>query len=277
MPLMNDTPMREPGPFRADQLHDGDPYELVGGHPVRVAPAGGRHATASTLGALVLGSDPAVREAGVDAGFSPAPGELHAPDVSVGNVPNTPGWIRGKVPLLALEIADEAQDEAALTAKIASLLAYGTHVVWVVRAEHDEIEIHERGASMRRARRGDVLSAPGVLDNDVPVAALLDRDVALDVALRNLLQRKGFEGIEAIQARVREARDEGRERANAELAPSARATLLAAFGARGLTPSEDEQRAIMACSSVATLHAWTLRALQASSVAEALATDRPNV
>jgi hypothetical protein len=35
-----------------------------------------------------------------------------------------------------------------------------------------------------------VLEAPGVLENPVPVAALYDREMAEQVALRNLLQRR---------------------------------------------------------------------------------------
>lgn len=43
-----------PGPFRADQLRPGDPYELSDGHPVRCMPTGGREEgeLAGTLTAL---------------------------------------------------------------------------------------------------------------------------------------------------------------------------------------------------------------------------------
>lgn len=33
------------GPFRADQLKEGDRYELSGGHPIYCAPVGPEHAS----------------------------------------------------------------------------------------------------------------------------------------------------------------------------------------------------------------------------------------
>ena len=101
------------GPFTADQIRQGDPYELSNGHPIRCMGTGGRGSDASAVGAAVLKSDPDVEEAGVDTGYSPKPGILRAPDVAVGNVPKQPGWVEG-VPPLAVEYADTGQDEADL-------------------------------------------------------------------------------------------------------------------------------------------------------------------
>src|SRR5580658_1340141 len=103
----------EPGPFRADQIREGDPYELSNGHAIRCMSAGPRHGGANLDGGRVLATDPAVDgSAGVDVGYSFNEGKnLRAPDVSVGNVVREPGWAR-TAPPLAVEYADRGQDEA---------------------------------------------------------------------------------------------------------------------------------------------------------------------
>ena len=58
------------GPFRADQLRSGDPYELSNGHPIECLPSGGRHSKAKLTGGLVLGTDPEVESAGFDTGYA---------------------------------------------------------------------------------------------------------------------------------------------------------------------------------------------------------------
>ncbi len=93
------------GPFRAEQLRSGDPYELSRGHAIYCTPASGRGSRANLLGGQVLGTDPDVESAGVDTGFSPSPDTLRAPDVAIGNVADKPGWVPG-VPPLAVEYAD---------------------------------------------------------------------------------------------------------------------------------------------------------------------------
>ncbi|MEO1087035.1 MAG: hypothetical protein AAFY88_22595, partial [Acidobacteriota bacterium] len=110
---------REPrgsGPYTADQIRSGDPYELSEGEAVYCLPTGGRGSRANALGAAVVSSDPDVESVGVDSGFSPEPGTLRAPDVAVG-VSDGPGWTAG-VPPLAIEYADRGQDEDELQAKI---------------------------------------------------------------------------------------------------------------------------------------------------------------
>src|ERR1700741_4229134 len=114
-----------PGPFRADQLHSGDPYELSNGHPVHCLPTGRRGGRATSVGDGVLASDPAVPDVGVDVGYSPSPETLRAPDLSVGEIPDEPGWAQGAPPL-AVEYADTGQDEADLQIKIRELFAAGT-------------------------------------------------------------------------------------------------------------------------------------------------------
>ncbi len=196
---MSSRPLhRAPGPFSVHQIRDGDPYELADGHPVECLPSGGRHARANVSGGLTLETDPEVDAAGFDAGFTPDERNLRAPDIAVGNVPDAPGWVSGAPPL-AVEYADIGQDEAGLRDKVAALLAAGTRYVWVVRlAGPRRVEVHERDGGRFVATPGQELRAPGVLRNPVPVEALYDADAAHRVALRNLLQRQGYEDLEAV-------------------------------------------------------------------------------
>lgn len=196
------------GPFTADQIRPGDPYELSNGHTIRCMGTGGRGSDANAVGVAVLKSDPDVEEAGVDTGYSPEPGTLRAPDVAVGNVPKKPGWVEG-VPPLAVEYADTGQDEADLKTKIRELLSAGTLWIWVVRlAGPRRVEVHERGEPMLLVHPGQELTAPGVLRNSVPVDALYDWEIGRKVTLRNLLQREGYDGLDAV---LQEGREEGRE------------------------------------------------------------------
>jgi Uma2 family endonuclease len=199
-----------PGPYTADQIAEGDPYELSNGHRIHCESGGGRHGTENANGASVLRSDPEVKQAGVDTGFSWAPKMLRAPDVAVGNIPNEPGWVKG-VPHLAVEYADIGQDEAELQKKISELLEAGTRYLWVVRLTGPRrVEVFERGKAMRVLGPGALLTAPGVLKNPVLVEALYDRDAADRATLTNLLQRQGFEDLEAVLAKGRaEGRAEG--------------------------------------------------------------------
>ncbi|MEP7010936.1 MAG: Uma2 family endonuclease [Acidobacteriota bacterium] len=239
--------MTDHGPFHADQLRQGDRYELSAGHAIWCSPTGGRGARASLIGGTVLASDPDVTSAGLDAGFSPTPDSLRAPDVSVGNVPDQPGWIQG-VPQLAVEYADVGQDETDLAVKIRELLAAGTRWVWVVRLVGPRrVEVHAAGQSMRLANPGEELRAPGVLRNPVAVEALYEPQAGLDATLRNLLQRQGFDSLEAVRA--------------TEL----RESLLEVFAARGLAVDEAAQSAIAACNDPAVLRRWHRAALVAET------------
>lgn len=192
------APYLSPGPYTADQIAEGEPYELSNGHLIHCESGGGRHGAENATGALVLGSDPEVKEVGVDTGFSWAPKMLRAPDLAVGNVPNQPGWVKG-VPHLAVEYADVGQDEAELRQKIRDLLDAGTRYLWVVRLTGPRrVEVFEPGQTMRTVLPGALLSAPGVLKNPVPVEALYDRDAADRATLTNLLQRQGYEDLDAV-------------------------------------------------------------------------------
>src|SRR5215210_1338998 len=140
-----------PGPFRADQLRSGDPYELSNGHPVRCLPTGSRGGRATNVGGGVLASDPAVQDVGFDVGFSPSPEILRAPGLSVGEMPDQPGWVQGAPPL-AVEYADTGQDETELQIKIQELFAAGTRYVWVVRLTGPRrVDVHQPGQRLRIA------------------------------------------------------------------------------------------------------------------------------
>jgi Uma2 family endonuclease len=205
------SPDDRPGPYTADQIAEGEPYELSNGHLIRCEPGGGSHGIEKATGALVLGSDPAANDVGVDTGFSWTPKMLRAPDLAVGNIPNQPGWVKG-VPHLAVEYADVGQDEQELEQKIRDLLDAGTRYLWVVRLTGPRrVEVFEPGKPMRVVLPGDTLIAPGVLKNPVRVEALYDRDVAERATLTNLLQRQGYEGLDAARAAGRaEGKAEGK-------------------------------------------------------------------
>ncbi|AUX46508.1 uncharacterized protein SOCE26_080140 [Sorangium cellulosum] len=220
-------PMSAPprSPATADQLRPGDPYELSEGRLVDYLPTGRRGGRGNLVGGEVLDTDPGVESAGVDIGVSPRPGMLRAPDIAVGDIPDEPGWAAAAPPL-AVEYADTGQDEAELLRKIDELLAAGTRWIWVVRLHGaPRVEVYEatgapaRKAPVRAVRAadratspprparvaypGEALGAPGVLQNPVLVEALYDREAAHEATLRNLLQRRGYSGLDAV-------REEGR-------------------------------------------------------------------
>ncbi|HEY8376170.1 MAG TPA: Uma2 family endonuclease [Nannocystis sp.] len=259
---MGHLPRHAPGPFRASQIREGDPYELSDGHAIRCMTAGGRHARAHSAGDRVLATDPAVRgEVGVDVGITwGEERNLRAPDLAVGKVEPIPGWQR-TFPPLAVEYADSGQDEAELQQKIAELLAGGTRLVWVVRlAGPLRVEVYAPGQAVQLYRADDALTAPGILKNPVPVRALVDGAAADAATLRNLLQTYGYESVEEIETRkLAEGLSEG-------LARGLEATL----AARGLVPDEQQRAVIRACRDPAVLGRWLERATTATSVAAVL-------
>jgi Uma2 family endonuclease len=251
------------GPFRAEHLHDGDRYELSRGHALYCLPGGGDHAYTHFVLPRLLGSDPDVQEGGVEAGYQLADDTLRAPDVSVGNVPQRPGWVQGAPPL-AVEIASAGQDEADLALKTRELLEHGGRFVWIVRLTGPRrVEVHEPGREPRTLVPGEVLEAPGVLRNPIPVEALFDPEVADRVQLRNLLGRYGYESLEAVRAEGHaEGHAEGRVDKARELA---RRLIHARFGV--LNP-EFEARIQVATES--ELDALASRVLTAATLEDLL-------
>jgi Uma2 family endonuclease len=247
------------GPFRADQIRSGDPYELSNGHAIQCMTTGGRGSRANLLGGSVLDSDPAVEEAGIDTGYSPSSDTLRAPDVAVGNVPDTPGWVQGAPPL-AVEYADTGQDEKELASKISELLAAGTQKVWVVRLSGPRrVEVHESGQEPRLVRPGEELTAPGILRNPVPVDALYDRQAAHAVTLRNLLQRQGYQDLDEVRG---EGRNEGRQEGQLQ---GLRDSILAVLQARGLTVDDAARSALEATGDLVALRRLLTRAATAAT------------
>ncbi len=255
-------PRSNSGPFQASQLRDGDRYELSDGHPLYCAPAGPDHATGNIRGAAVLDSDPEVAWAGIDAGFSPEPGMLRAPDVAVGAPPASGrGWIEGAPPL-ALEYAGHGQDEADLQTKIGELIGHGTRLVWVARLTGPRrVEVYASGQPMRVALPGEELLAPGILRNPVPVEALFDRAAGDRVTLRNLLQRFGYEDLDAVRE---EGRIEGRAEGRAEGREEGRVALLQAvlnlLAGRGIAVDAETRIRVEACRDLGLLNRWLLAA-----------------
>ena len=250
------------GPFRADQLHDGDRYELSNGHPIYCAPAGRDHAGRNLTGAAAISSDPDVEWAGVDAGFSPEPGMLRAPDIAVASAGDERGWIQS-APSLAVEYAGKGQDEAQLQEKLADLLAQGTQLIWVVRLLGPRrIEVHASGQPMRVLGSGDELTAPGILRNPVPVDAFYDRAVGQRITLRNLLQRFGYESLEAVRD---EGRDAGREEGQTAALVEA---ILSLLQDRGLALDDAQMDRVQACTDQTRLKHWLLRAARASAASD---------
>ncbi len=250
---------RSQGPFRADQLRPGDPYELSNGHPVHCLPTGSRGGKATSVGDGVLASDPAVQDVGVDVGFSPSPEVLRAPDLSVGEIPDQPGWSQG-APALAVEYADTGQDEAELRIKIQELFAAGTRHVWVVRLTGPRrVEAHQPGQKLRIANPGEQLEAPGILANPVPVEALYDREAARRVIFRNLLQRQGYASLEDVRA---EGEIQGLRKA-----------IVAVCTGRGLAV-DDDLRTALAGSGDPTVLESALRKAASGTVPEILAALR---
>ncbi len=255
-------PWPEPGPFRVDQLREGDRYELENGHAVYCAPSGGHHGKASVRGARALGADPAVEEIGFDVGYASGPTDLRAPDISIGNVPDADGWATG-VPRLAVEYAGRGQDEDGLKRKVQDLLARGTELVWVARLVGPRrVEVFAQNAKMRIVKPGETLDAPGILLNPVPVDALFDEAASLEANLRGLLERHGYSSLD-------EVRDEGRGEGRDEGARASLERLLE----RRFGPLPDAARRQLSCASGPELDRFLDRVLDAESLAAVFAPE----
>jgi hypothetical protein len=208
---------------------------------------------------MAITSDPDADEAGVDTGYQLNEKTLRAPDISVGKVPNEPGWVAGAPPL-AVEYADTGQDEADLKKKITELLGAGTRFIWVVRLVGPRrVDVYESGKPMRSVTPGQSLEAPGVLRNAVPVAALFDQEAAFKVALRNLAQREGYESFEAALANSRkEGAIEGAVKSHVD-------DVLQVLDAREVALTEAERSRLLACRDPEELKRWLRAAATAKS------------
>lgn len=191
-------------------VRNGDPIEISEGRRVDVLPTKKGGGEVQSWGAAIIKSDPMVKRAGVEVGVSTHPGMLRAPDVAVlSDDGRDDDWER-TAPPLAIEYAGPGQDFADLRRKVDELLAAGTRHLWVVHIDGPRrVEVYEPGRPKQVRVAGELLEAPGVLQNPVPVEALYSPEAAEGVVLRNLLQRFGYRDLEAV-------RDEGLAEGRAE-------------------------------------------------------------
>jgi len=254
------------GPFRAEQIRPGDPYELSDGHAIVSEPSGRRHGRRHLVGGALLVTDPAVEDAGVEVGHVLDPWTLRAPDVSVGAVGDEPGFAHA-APALAVEYVEAGANERDLERKIAQLLGAGAAFVWVVRlAGERRVEVHRADGRSDVKHAGESVEAPGVLRNPVPVEALYDRSAAHALMLRNLLQRAGYADLDAVRAEG-EARGEERGEARGEARGTsqgeargrvahARAMLERIVTRRGDALDAGQRAVLAACDDLAVLDGW---------------------
>jgi Uma2 family endonuclease len=241
-PSAHGLPPRPPGGYTSDDLPPGSPYELSEGRLIECSPAGRRHQDSATATSKVLELDPAAEHVVLDVGFKLGPRTMRAPDVAVGGAlatqPNQEGYVQG-APLLAVEHADRGQDEEDLKVKIRELLAAGTKYVWVVYLNGiQRVEVYEREQPRRTYNLDDTLTAPGVLQNPVPVRALFDRKFAEELVLQSGMRRGKASAI---------------------------LTLLAA---RQISLTAEQQDRVMHCADDTQIDRWLLAAVTAESAAE---------
>jgi hypothetical protein len=135
--------------------------------------------------------------------------------------------------------------------KFCNLLAAGTGQVWVVRLVGPQrVEAHRPEGPMKVYIAGDVLEAPGILRNPVPVRVLFDRDAAHDVVFRNLLQRRGYASLNDVHE---EGREEGREEEIIE-------AILVLLQGRGLAVDAEVEARLRACHDRESQRRWLLNA-----------------
>jgi len=143
---------------------------------------------------------------------------------------------------LAVEYADTGQDERDLQKRFAPCWGAGTRYVWFVRLTRPRrVKVYEPDAPHYSAYPGQQLEAPGILANPVPVEALYDPAAAREVALRNLLQHRGYADLEAVQ---KEGGEEGRQEGREEGRKTGQLALVLHQLQRAIvqTPESDSQR-----------------------------------
>lgn len=256
-----------PGPHRADQIREGDLVELSNGHAIQCMNAGRRHGGAHFAGALAIGTATRL-DLGIDVGVEWNEGKnLRSPDLIAGLELDRPGWAT-EAPPLAVEYADSGQNEGELRKKIGELLEFGTRVVWVVRLVGPlRVEVHEPGLPARVVDADGQLTAPGILDETVPVRALIDPRHARAAALHNLLAGEGYRDLEAVREEAREQAHDAGVAATQRQMRDGLQTLLVTRG-WSLTPAVIAR--IDACDDTMTLVRWLTQAPVARDLDAAL-------
>jgi len=137
-------------------------------------------------------------------GLKPAPGTSFQPILPIQSVDGqseacpSNSADAGKTPTLRWK-----RHLAAFFYRAASRRFSGTCYVWVVRLTGPRrVEVHTPDG-LQLAYPGEELKAPGILRNPVRVEALYDPDASREAALRNLLQRRGYADLEAVQEKGR--------------------------------------------------------------------------
>ena len=131
--------------------------------------------------------------------------------------------------------------------------------VWVVRLVGPRrVEVHRPGEAMRVLGVGETLEAPGILCNPVPVEALFDRAAADRVILRNLLQRAGYEDLEAVRT---DGLEQGLEQGIAE-------SILTLLEVRGLTVEPQVVERIRTCRDRDQLRTWLQAAVRVTEASD---------
>jgi hypothetical protein len=113
---------------------------------------------------------------------------------------------------------------------------------------------------------GDLLQAPGILRNPVPVEALYDREAGHGATLRNLLQRQGYADLDDVLDR---GRREGEAKGRAEGAAKGRAhAVIKLLRGRGLDVPTELEAEILACRDLDRLDRWLLAAARVDRAAD---------
>jgi Uma2 family endonuclease len=238
-------PPRPPGGYTVADIRPGDPYELSDGELIECHPAGERHNGKVFTAAKLLDADAADHVTACDVGHVLGPNTLRAPDISVGGLdPEHPGWAQ-KPPLLAVEYADVGQDEDKLETKIGQLLAAGTRYLWVVRLTGiPRVEVYQKQAPKKKTYGlDDVLTAPGVLKNPIPVRALFDEQLADRLTFDKLADRFGHDD-------------------------NLKVGLLALLAARNISLSEAQRASIQDSHDFEQLSRWLVAAATAITAAD---------
>ncbi|HRI63213.1 MAG TPA: hypothetical protein PK156_03220, partial [Polyangium sp.] len=164
---------------------------------------------------------------------------------------------------------DTGQDEPKRRQKIAGLLGEGTRLIWVVRLHGPRcVEVHMPNAPVRLARMGEVLEAPGILRNPVPVSALYDPQEAKRLALRNLLQAEGYENLQAVKDEghhqgLEQGLEQGLDKGRIV---EARVSLRRVLARRKLSLSTENDARIEQCTDREMLERWLDVAVDASTI-----------
>jgi flagellar biosynthesis/type III secretory pathway protein FliH len=137
--------------------------------------------------------------------------------------------------------------------------------VWVVRLVGPRrVDVYEPGRAVQTKRPGERLEAPGILRGRPLVEALYDPEASSEQTLQNLLERKGYAGLDAVLAEGeargraegrREGKAEGKEEGLREgEAKGLRAAVLDLCELLGIEPT-GEQRAALEAMNVGELEA----------------------